>query len=61
MKIKIELDEKYLRQLVLDSIGRQLGDVVFNANDVEIQVKSKQNWKSEWEPADFRAVIEINR
>ncbi len=58
MKLKIELDEKELKELVLDFIGRQIVDASISLKDVKIEVKSKQNWKSEWEEAEFRAVLE---
>ncbi len=58
VKFKIEIDEKELKQIVLDFIGRQIGDLTISEKDVRIEVKSKQNWKSEWEIADFRAILE---
>lgn len=58
MKIEIEIDEKRLRELVLDEIHDKLGSIAFTPDDVKIEVKSKQNYRSEWEPAKFRARIE---
>jgi len=59
MKTKIELNEKELRELVLAYLSRQLGDLDFNIDDIKIQVKSKQNYKSEWESAEFKATLEV--
>jgi hypothetical protein len=53
--INIELDEKLLRQLVINHLREQLGSISLKEEDVSIQVKSKQNYKSEWEEAAFKA------
>lgn len=58
MSIKIEIDEKKLRGLVLDYLRAKLGDVSLNSDRVVILVKSKQNYKSEWEEAAFKATYE---
>lgn len=58
MKIAVEIDEKELRLLVVAQIQRIMGDVDVKPEDVKIEVKSKQNFRSEWEPADFRATVE---
>ena len=58
--IRVELSEKDLQELVWDHLRSMLGDdVVFSASDVKIEVKSKQNYKSEWELANFRAVLNV--
>jgi len=59
MKVKIEIDERELRKLVLDHIGLRLGEVPLDKNRVHIRVKSKQNYKSEWEEAAFMATYEV--
>lgn len=59
MKIAVELTDVDLRQLVLAELTNRI-DVPFQPHDVKIEVKSKQNYKSEWEPAEFRARIEVN-
>lgn len=55
MKIKIELNEATLRTLVVNHIQLKLGAVNLDPRDVLIEVRSKQNFKSEWEGAEFRA------
>ena len=55
-KVDIEIDEKTLKGLVLDYVTTLIGSD-FCEDDVRIQVKSRQNYRSEWETADFRAVI----
>lgn len=58
MQIKIELTEIELRKLVREELQRILGEVPFTAEDIRIEVKSKQNYRSEWEEAAFRVRIE---
>ena len=57
MEISITIDERKLKQLIQDHIQEVLGEVTFDHTEITIEVKSKQNWKSEWEAADFRAVL----
>ncbi len=59
MKIRIELTEDDLRALVRQQIERRLGDLAFMEERIRIEVKSKQNFKSEWETSAFRAVLEL--
>jgi len=59
MNINIEIGELDLKKLIMDEIHRQLGDVPFLPEKVIIEVKSKQNYKAEWETANFRAKINI--
>lgn len=58
MKVHLELNEQDLRSLVLVDIASKLGRIDVLAKDVRIEVKSKQNYKSEWEEAAFRAVVD---
>lgn len=58
MTIHIELGEEDLKKLVIEEIERRLGEITFDIKNVRIEVKSKQNYRSEWEPADFRAVFD---
>jgi hypothetical protein len=53
--IVVELDESDVRKLVYDHLRGVLGDVEFDEKDVKIETKSKQNYRSEWETAAFRA------
>lgn len=57
MKIQIELDEKGLRALVLRHLSEKL-NVELSEDDIVIEVRSKQNYKSEWERAAFRARVD---
>jgi hypothetical protein len=56
VKINIELNEKELRTLVREYITSLAGDLCVNLDNIVIEVKSKQNYKSEWEKAEFRAI-----
>jgi len=58
MHIKIEIDETKLKYLVCEAIREALGEVPLHVDNVKIEVKSKQNFKSEWESASFRACYE---
>jgi len=60
MKIRIEIDENALTKLIMDYLCDRL-DMDIEKNKVVIQVKSKQNYKAEWEKADFRCVYEANK
>lgn len=58
MKIRIEVDETQVRRLVREYLEQHLGDLAPKTEDVRIEVKSKQNFRAEWETASFRAVYE---
>jgi hypothetical protein len=55
MTIKIELSEEDLKQLILREVRSRINDDNLTLSEVKIEVKSKQNYKSEWEIAEFRA------
>ena len=58
MRAKFELSEADLKALILTEMQTKLGENALNSSNLKIEVKSKQNYKSEWEPAAFRAVYE---
>ena len=58
-EIHIEIEESKVKSLVIEYLQSCLGDVVINEDDVKIEVKSKNNYKAEWEVACFRAVVNI--
>jgi len=55
-KIEIEIDEADLRSLIKKYLEEKL-NFAFKDEEIKIEVKSKQNYKSEWEVAQFRARI----
>jgi hypothetical protein len=57
MKIRVELNEKELRELIINYLEENIG-TTFDERKINIEVKSSQNYKSEWEQADFRAIYE---
>jgi hypothetical protein len=59
MKVKVVIDETELKNLVYDKIRETLGAFKFDPTAVKILVKSKQNYKSEWEEAEFKAEYEV--
>lgn len=58
-RLRIEVDKHTLRTLVRDYLASMGVDV--EAEEVKIETRSEQNWKSEWESADFRAIVEAQR
>lgn len=58
MRITIEITEADIKRLVLQEIQTQLNDPHLTEKDIHFEVKSKQNWKSEWEEAAFRARVD---
>jgi precorrin-2 methylase len=54
MRIHIEIDEQELKRLVINRLEEIMADEI-NEKNVIILVKSKNNYKSEWEPAAFKA------
>jgi DNA-binding NtrC family response regulator len=54
MDIQIKLTEADVRRLVKNEIERLTGQEIVESN-IRIEVKSKQNYKAEWEVAAFRA------
>lgn len=55
--IRIEINEHALKTLVRNHLQEKLGNISLEDSDIDIQVKSKQNYRSEWEKAEFRAVV----
>jgi predicted component of type VI protein secretion system len=56
MKLDVELTEEDLKKLVIRHLEKIL-NCELSIDDVKIEVKSKQNYKSEWEVAAFRARV----
>lgn len=54
MIVNIELNEADLKRLVAAEIAERTGQEI-SQDDIELKVKSKQNYKAEWENAAFRA------
>lgn len=54
-KLQAEIDEVVLKKLVRDYLEENGIAVTIDA--IHIEVKSKQNYKSEWEEASFRATV----
>jgi hypothetical protein len=59
----IEITEAELKSLVInhiaDKLGGGRGGVSFKPEDVKIEVKSKQNYRSEWEESTYRAKLHV--
>jgi hypothetical protein len=60
MKAIVELTEDDLKELVSSHLRGILGSLTYEKSlRVHILVKSKQNYKSEWEEAAFKATVEV--
>ncbi len=59
MKIRIEINESDIIKLVAAAMSDKTGQEIAPEH-IDIEVKSKQNYKSEWEVAAFRAVYVKN-
>lgn len=57
MRIQLEINEAELRKIILIHLQQHMSADI-TADDVKIEVKSTQNYKSEWEQAAFRATID---
>lgn len=57
MRIDVELNEKDIQRLVLRELKLQMPEAEIAETDIQILVKSKQNYKSEWENAAFKVVL----
>ena len=55
--VDVMIDENTLKEILINYLHSKLGEVDLAQRDVKIEVKSKQNYKSEWESAAFRATI----
>lgn len=55
MNIRVEITNEDLKSLIKEHLS-ELFNTPIDESKLKIQVKSKQNYKSEWENADFRAI-----
>lgn len=58
MAVNIEVDEETLRALVIKHLQTVCEGLAIDNNDITIEVKSKNNFKSEWETAAYRARVQ---
>ena len=58
--IKIEYTTTDLKNLVLKDLQGKFPNQKIELHQVKIETKSKQNYRSEWESADFKASIDVN-
>jgi hypothetical protein len=56
-KLTVEIDEGTLRKLVIDHLN-DIFNVRLSADDIKIETKSAQNYKAEWEVANYRARVD---
>jgi hypothetical protein len=58
MKVSIKLDENDIRSILANYINNNYGTAIA-ADSLRIEVKSKQNYRSEWEHASIRLEQEL--
>ena len=56
MKLQVDLTKNELHAALVRYIEAELGIDIADC-DLRIEVKSKQNYKSEWEEAEYRATV----
>ncbi len=56
MNIQITLSGKDIKRLVVEELQKKLGDIPLVEENVKIETRSKQNYKSEWEIACYRVI-----
>jgi len=56
-KINIEYTRRELINLIIRDLQKIMPGTDFAEKDIHIEVKSAQNYKSEWETAEFRAKV----
>lgn len=58
-KITVEYTEADLKQLIIDDLQQKMPGVTVETRNIQIETKSKQNYRAEWENAAFRGKVEI--
>lgn len=57
MRVHVAMDETEIRTAIAEYIFREYG-IMMKPGELEIQVKSKQNYKAEWERAAIRVDVD---
>jgi hypothetical protein len=60
MKLKVELNEQDIRDILSVYINNEYG-TNFTWQELPIQVRSKQNYGSEWEEAEIKIEVQVIR
>jgi microcystin degradation protein MlrC len=55
MQIEITITEAEVRKIIQDALSKK--GIEVETKDINIMVKSKQNYRSEWEQSDFKATV----
>lgn len=56
-KVTVEYTEADLIQLIREDMNSKMPGVILDKNGISIEVKSKQNYRAEWESAAFRGIV----
>lgn len=60
MNITYELTTEDMKKLILEHFQKMFPTSSFEESNIKIMVKSKQNFKSEWEEAAFKVILTIS-
>jgi hypothetical protein len=58
MKVKVEITTDELKDMILQKLETMFTVADFKKENVKIEVKTKQNYRAEWETGEFRASYE---
>jgi hypothetical protein len=56
----IEITEDDIKKLAIAKLKEDAPGIPFKTDDVQFLVKTKQNYKAEWESGSFRATIVVD-
>lgn len=59
--IRVEYSEADIRELILRDLQEKMPGVEVREEEINIEVKSAQNYRAEWERAQFRGVVTVQR
>jgi hypothetical protein len=60
MTVHITIDSKQLKKLIIKHIETEFNTTV-EEKEIDIEVKTKQNYKADWEHGDFKAELNFKR
>ncbi len=60
-KVVIDYTQEDILELVLDDLKENFPNIKFDRSDLAFEVKTKQNYRAEWESGQFRVTIKKQR
>jgi len=59
--VTVKYTEEDTRELIMDDLADKMPNLAVQEKNISALVKSKQNYKSEWEKAAFKAEVSVPR